>query len=112
MTLEQATQKILDKALSLTDGWENTYRDYTYGATRHYRNPALPGVVLVYNYDSEEGTTSAQLLTDKWVLVAATSDDLLKHVEVVHNSIHNSINRAARKAKEESIIAIAQQINS
>lgn len=107
MTLEQATQKILDKALSLTDGWVGTYEDHTYGATRHYRNPALPGVVLVYNYDSEEGTTSAQLLTDKWVLVAATSDDLLKHVKVVHNSI----NRAAQKAKEESIIAIAQQIS-
>lgn len=106
MTLEQATQKILDKALSLTDGWVETYEDYVSGVTRHYSNPALPDIVLVHNYSPREGAGTACLRTDKGDFVVA-SDALLLHVSVIRESIAC----AAQKAKEDSIIAIAQQIN-
>ena len=106
MTLEQATQKILDKALSLTDGWVEAYEGYVSGVTRHYGNPALPGIVLVHNYSPREGGGTARLMATGADFVC-TSDALLKHVNVIRESIA----RAALKAKEDAIIAIAQQIS-
>lgn len=106
MTLEQATKKILDKALSLTDGWVVTYEDYTSGVTLYYSNPALPSTVLVHNYAPREGVGTARLVTARLDFLVS-SDALLKHVGVIRESIA----RAALKAKEDSIIAIAQQIN-
>lgn len=113
MTLEQATQKILDKALSLTDGWVETYEDYSSaGVIRHYRNPALPDIVLVHDYDPRgtagtAGTVGTARLVTTRLDFLVTSDALLKHVGVIRESVA----RAAQKAKEDSIIAIAQQTN-
>ena len=107
MTLEQATQKILDKALSLTDGWVEVYEEYLPGTvTRHYSNPALPGIVLIHNYSPKEGGGTAHIRTDKGDFIVS-SDALLKHVSVIRESIAS----AAQKATEDAIIAIAQQIS-
>ena len=122
MTLEQATQKILDKTLSLTDGWVLEYQITDSVSQERYAHPELRGASVMHttrevtylpwaDMTVEQHKMAhkgvAMLITDTAEPIV-TSDALLKHVSVIRESVA----RAALKAKEESIIAIAQQINS
>lgn len=100
MTYDQATQRILDKALSLKDGWTRADNPY---AGDVYTHPDLPGVALCclspHSVTLRLGNAIGNFV--------ASSDDLTKHIEVVKRSIEDA--RAA--ALESRIIEIASKMS-
>ena len=110
MTYEQATQRILEKALSLTSGWSPHHTDHIGSwVTDYYHNDALPGAFLVNacNFSSREPTTSTALRTsDDNCCFIASSDALTAHLEVVRQSIADE----QRRTYEDKIIEIASKL--
>lgn len=106
MTYPQATQLILEKALSLDSGWAHASTDYIGSFIEDaYTHPKLPGVVL---YHSHNGSHShITLRTDDDLRLTVTSSDALsKHIEVVKRSIAD----AEALALENRIIEIASKL--
>lgn len=105
----EAQQLILDKATSLSSGWKLECEAYGGVITRHYSNPALPGVWLSHEYDArlpDSGNVTLRVATDLHFI--ASSAQLEAHLEVVKQSVQ----AAEKLAMEQRIIEIAERIES
>ena len=109
MNHNEAQQLILDKAISLSDGWKVECEDYISGVTRHYSNPALPGVWLSHQYDTRSpasGTVTLRIASELHFI--ACSANLDAHLEVVKQSVADG----QKLAMEKRIIEIAEGLNA
>lgn len=107
MTYPQATQRILEKVLSLDSGWTRASTDYIGSVTEGvYTHPELPGVMLSHCYNNTHSSVTLRTSDDKRYHVAS-SDALTKHIEVVKRSIAD----AEALALENRIIEIASKLS-
>jgi len=108
MTFSQASEHILNKAVSLKTGWKQSYESYLAGVTRHYINDALPGVFLYHQYQPGTKSISVSLCECQTGGFIINSDELTVHMAIVQQSILDE----EKLAHENRIIEIAKKLGA